>query len=184
MSDQFIGEIRAFAFNFAPQQWAYCYGQKASIQQYTALYAVIGSHFGPTDHKTYFSLPDLTGRAVMHTNITGAPGLSIYTLAQTSGMVSVAITNAQMPNHTHQASAPQVGGLQANTPTALAYPSVPRITAGTTTTYDAWTTGTPNTRLHDNVLAPAGGTSPHSNTSPYLALNFCIALDGYFPVQN
>lgn len=192
MSDQFIGEIRAFGFQFSPAEWAYCFGQQLSLYQYQALYSILGTNFGPSDHKTYFTAPDLRGRAVIHTNTTGASGLASYTLAQTSGTVSVAITGSQMPAHTHQASAPQVGTSVGNTPSALAYPSVPRIPVGTgNVTYDAWTTTTPTTNLAPNVLAYAGGTpagagpaAAHSNISPYLTFNFCIALIGSYPVRN
>jgi microcystin-dependent protein len=40
----------------------------------------------------------------------------------------------------------------------------------------------------DSQLAPpsltqTGGSQPHTNMQPYLALNFIIAIDGLFPTQ-
>jgi microcystin-dependent protein len=38
-----------------------------------------------------------------------------------------------------------------------------------------------NAPMARNAVAPAGGGQPHENRSPYLTLNFCIALVGIFP---
>ena len=35
-----------------------------------------------------------------------------------------------------------------------------------------------------NMLGIAGGSQPHTNQQPYLAMNFCIALQGVFPARN
>jgi len=32
--------------------------------------------------------------------------------------------------------------------------------------------------------AVAGGSQPHDNRQPYLAINYCIALEGIFPPMN
>ena len=34
------------------------------------------------------------------------------------------------------------------------------------------------------VVANTGGSQPHENMSPFLVLNFIIALQGVFPSQN
>ena len=39
MSEPFLGEIRNFGFNFAPQGWAQCQGQLLSISQNSALFS-------------------------------------------------------------------------------------------------------------------------------------------------
>ena len=186
MSDQFIGEIRAFAFSFPPVDWAYCNGQQASVTQYAALYSLIAGKYGPTDQRTYFTLPDLIGRAVMHPGTLAGSGT--YTLAQTTGTTSVTLTSAQTPVHTHGAQSANTGTILTNTPSATVYPTVPRSGA---TNYDGWSTeaGTASVSFSPNVLAYAGGGSnglamPHSNISPCLALGFCIALNGTYPVAN
>jgi microcystin-dependent protein len=35
--------------------------------------------------------------------------------------------------------------------------------------------------MSDEMIAPAGGGTPHNNMMPYLTLNFCIAMQGVFP---
>ena len=65
MSDQYIGEIRSFGFNFAPYGWFQCNGQILSIQAYTELFAVIGTYFGGNG-TTNFQLPNLQGSVPMH----------------------------------------------------------------------------------------------------------------------
>lgn len=62
MADPFIGEIKAFGFDFAPRGWASCDGQVMPLMQNTALYALLGTQYGG-DGKTTFVLPDLRGRA-------------------------------------------------------------------------------------------------------------------------
>ena len=65
MADPFLGEIRMFGGNFAPQGWALCNGQLLSISQNTALFSLLGTNYGG-DGRTTFGLPDLRGRAPIH----------------------------------------------------------------------------------------------------------------------
>ena len=85
MADPYLGEIRTFGFNFAPQGWAMCNGQVLPINQYQALFALVGTFYGG-DGVTNFALPNFQGR-VAH----GATGASpLGTTA--GGEVSVANT--------------------------------------------------------------------------------------------
>jgi microcystin-dependent protein len=59
-----LGEIIAFAGNFAPRGFALCQGQLLSISQNTALFALLGTTYGG-DGRTTFALPDLRGRDVL-----------------------------------------------------------------------------------------------------------------------
>jgi microcystin-dependent protein len=38
--------------------------------------------------------------------------------------------------------------------------------------------------MYPQMVSNVGGSQPHENRQPYLALNFCIALQGVFPSQN
>ena len=61
MNDENImGSIMLFAGNFEPQGWAYCNGATLEIQQYEALYAILGTTYGG-DGATNFKLPNLVG---------------------------------------------------------------------------------------------------------------------------
>lgn len=56
--DSLIGQIVLFAGNFAPHGWALCNGQLLSIQEYTAVYSILGTTFGGDGVQT-FALPNL-----------------------------------------------------------------------------------------------------------------------------
>jgi microcystin-dependent protein len=60
--DPFLGEIRLFPYSYAPTGWAACDGTVLQINQYQALFALIGTSFGG-DGRTTFAMPDLRGKA-------------------------------------------------------------------------------------------------------------------------
>jgi len=101
MEDGYIGEIRGFAGNFAPLNWAYCSGQTLQIQQYTALYSILGVIYGG-DGKTTFKLPNLQGRIPIGTGI--GPETGQVTLGSVYGSKQVALSLSNMPAHTHTAT--------------------------------------------------------------------------------
>src|SRR5690242_18351749 len=98
MSEPFIGEIRAFGFNFPPRGWAICAGQLLPIAQNTALFSILGTSFGG-DGRTTFALPDLRGNAPLH--IGTGNGLTPRQLGETGGTAQVSLSLAQMPAHSH-----------------------------------------------------------------------------------
>lgn len=59
--EAFMGEIKIFAGDVAPKNWAFCNGQLLKIETNQALFSVIGTTFGG-DGQTTFALPDLRGR--------------------------------------------------------------------------------------------------------------------------
>ena len=69
--EEYIGTIKAFAFNFAPRGWAVCAGQTLPIQNNEALFSLIGTIYGG-DGRTTFQLPDLRGKSLE--GIGQAPG--------------------------------------------------------------------------------------------------------------
>ncbi|TLP56884.1 phage tail protein [Parasedimentitalea maritima] len=79
----YIGEISWFAGNFAPRGWAFCDGQLLPVNQYTALFALIGTTYGG-DGVTTFALPDMRGRSPVHAG--DGPGLEIKKLGQKSSL--------------------------------------------------------------------------------------------------
>ena len=169
MADPFLAEIRVVGFNFAPTGWAQCNGQLLPLSQNTALFALLGTTYGG-DGKSTFALPDLQGSAAMHPG--QAQGGSLYDLGQSGGVESVTLLQSEIPVHTHTVQAagpgydndPGPGVMLARQPSAATY-----------------TTGTPNTQLAPQGLAPAGGSLPHNNMMPYLTMNFVIAMQGVFP---
>ena len=64
MADPFLGEIRLFAFNFAPDGWAFCDGQLLPIAQNTALFSLLGTTYG--ERHDPFCAPGFKGRVAVH----------------------------------------------------------------------------------------------------------------------
>jgi microcystin-dependent protein len=85
----FLGEVMAFAGDFAPGGWALCNGQLLSIAQNQALFALLGTAYGG-DGRTTFALPDLRGRTVLGTSTN-------VTIGSQLGVDLPAVTSPQLP---------------------------------------------------------------------------------------
>src|SRR5581483_5602433 len=96
--DAFTGEIRAFGFQFTPQDWMLCNGATLPVNQYAALFSIIGNTFGG-DGRTNFKLPNIPGTVL---NGQGAmPGGNTYAWGQMGGVETVQLNTATTPAHTH-----------------------------------------------------------------------------------
>ncbi len=112
--DPYIGEIRLFAGNYAPQDWLMCNGQELQVNQYQTLYSLMGNAFGGTANVT-FKLPNLSGKAPIHRGVgkdSNNNNLTPRDFASTGGVAGVTLTSSQMPSHQHIAHAlnPATGG--------------------------------------------------------------------------
>jgi len=174
MSNNFLGEIQLFAFGFNPLNWAPCNGQLLPISQNTALFSLLGTNFGG-DGKTTFGLPNFQGSAAC--GVGSGPGLTERVIGETFGSETVTLNPLEIPTHTHpfnaynqtdtskRQSAPATGS-------ALTLPAE-------ITPYIGGTSPTGSFAMQ--MVQPAGGSLPHENRQPFLAMNFCIALSGQFP---
>lgn len=170
MSNPFVGEIRIFAGNFAPNGWALCNGQLLPISQNTALFSLLGTYYGG-DGRSTFALPNFQGSVPLHQG--QGPGLSERFVGESGGQANVTLLSSQMPAHAHtlnSASSPGTG------------------TPGPTVALSAVAGGAPVYRIPTNAttmaaqsVGVAGGSAPHNNLQPFLVLNFIIALQGVFP---
>lgn len=174
--DQFVAEIRIFPFNFAPTGWAQCNGQLLQIRSNTALFSLLGTTYGG-DGKSTFGLPNLQGSAPMHPG--QGPGLSTYYLGESGGSPTVTLLQSEMPAHTHNLAAHTQDPGDLNAPNATRSLA----TSGGGSAYNSNTTSN-LVGLSPTAVAPAGGSTPHNNLQPLLALNFCIALQGIFPPRS
>ena len=171
MSEQYIGEIRAVGFNFAPTGWALCNGQTLPINQNQALFSILGTTYGG-DGVTTFNLPDLRGRTPVHFG-TGGSGNQV-SLGQVGGAESVILNGNQSP-HTHLVAAQSAGG-NSNTPSG----NLPGASASPVQAYGS----TPGPQMNGSIVGLAGGSQPHSNIQPVLVVNYIIAITGIFPSRN
>ena len=167
MADPFLGEIRLMSFGFAPKGWALCNGQLLAKAQNQALFSLLGTMYGGDGNVT-FGLPDLQGRVPVHFG----EGLA---LAQRGGEPSHTLSIGEMPGHPHQltgtiiygTSPVPVGNLLARTAPANPYVAPNQLQA-----------------MNGASISDVGGSEAHENMQPYLAVAFCIALQGLFPSPN
>jgi microcystin-dependent protein len=169
MSDQYLGEIRMFAGNFAPYGWQLCNGQTLAISSNTALFSIIGTYYGGNGTST-FQLPNLQSRVPIHQG--QGLGLSPYILGQQGGTENVTLTTQQMPQHNHTVNA--VAG-----PPGQDNPSGNLLAKSQT-----YSNSAASTTMAPTMIGFAGNSQPHANIQPYLAVSFIIALIGRFPSRN
>lgn len=200
-----------FAGTFAPRNWAFCNGQILSIAQYQALFSLLGTTYGG-DGRTTFALPDLRGRAPIHSG--RGPGLSTYIEGTRGGQEQHVLNITEMPAHNHVAtvtnSATGVANIDAtavlhadstgatNDPNGKFIANIENVgpsqvkaygnTADIEMNSDAVTvTGTVDL---SSIPAPSvnignnGSSLGHNNMQPFLAINFIIALEGSYPSRS
>lgn len=196
MSEPFVGQISMFAGNFAPRGWAFCNGQILPIQQNAALYTILGTTYGGNGQST-FALPDLRGRGPVHTG--QGTGTANMVLGETGGTTSTTLSMLNMvpqvlniPEATVPVAIPATTGIaELDTPSNSAVLAKSVDTTGSGPEIKIYTATATNTTLKSfNITVPAskltlqGSNQPFTNQSPYLGINFIIALEGVFPSRN
>jgi microcystin-dependent protein len=172
----YIAQILFFAGNFPPKYWAFCEGQLLSIASNTALFSLLGTTYGGNGTTT-FALPDFRGRVPV--GMGTGPGLPTITLGQVFGSTNATLTTAQMPAHTHGASA-AVAVASTNGSSASPVGNIFATTAANG--FGAAANGT--AAAGSLTLGIAGGSQPFSIQQPTLALNFVICVNGIYPSRN
>ena len=166
MSQSYVGEIRMFGGNFPPLGWAFCDGQLMPISENETLFNLIGTTYGGDGQET-FALPDLRGRFPMHVG----PG---FGLGQVGGVETVTLTVSQIPNHNHTVLAQSNSGTQAS----------PSNGVWAKSSLNQFSSLSPNANMNAGALSATGGSQPHDNMPPYLAVSFILSLFGDFPTQS
>ncbi len=176
MGDYYIGEIRAFACDYAPEDWALCDGSLLPVQQNAALFSLLGIQYGG-DGKINFALPDLRGRVPIGTgvrNISSPP--YTYVVGNKGGSESVAIQTTEMPAHNHSFLVKNAAG---TVPLAGAIVAIPDGGSTKVNTYN--TAAGSTTSLNPGTINSTGAGGAHNNMQPYQIINFCIAIRGLYP---
>lgn len=175
-----MGMIKLFAGNFAPANWMYCAGQLLAINQYTALYSLLGITYGGDGQRT-FALPDLRSRVPVGGGMGAAPDGSNVQAGQIGGSSSVTLIAGQLPPHSHTLSVNSADAAQ-SVATAGASLATPGTLAGRSFTGTlGYNTATPNTVLSPASIAGGGQGLPHDNMQPYLGLSYIICINGLYP---
>ncbi|HLZ66158.1 MAG TPA: tail fiber protein [Aliidongia sp.] len=178
MTEPFLGEVQIFGFNFAPYGWALCNGATLQISQSATLFSLIGTQYGGNGTSN-FQLPNLVNRSPCSQG--QGLGLTARTMGETFGEGSVTLTLSEIPQHTHTATLQRTtaNANKAATPAAGYGLYVPGHQSS------VLPNAQPNTTFAANMIGPnADGGQPHDNHQPFLAVNFCISLQGVFPAFN
>ncbi|MDT0642195.1 tail fiber protein [Zunongwangia sp. F363] len=193
-----IGEIRLFGPEWAPRNWALCYGQLLPINDYTALFSLLGTKYGG-DGRTTFGLPDLRGRVAIGSGY--GPGLTDRRNGQRSGEEYHTLIASEMPQHNHQLSIsnPTVNSVQASVKVGSGndaqapqgkYPggsiSGPIYSASTDGTFadDAVEFSDLQFNPITSQMGMAGGSTSHNNMQPWTCVSYIICLQGIFPQRS
>jgi microcystin-dependent protein len=171
MGQPYVGECRLVGFSCAPVGWSICNGQTLPISQYETLFSLIGTTYGGNG-QTNFQLPNLQSRVPVHQGggmVIGQPG----------GQETVTLNVQQIPGHNHPLMATNspatVAQVQGNIPATAANSGNP--------VYNAISPA-PSAAMNSNAVTQTGGSQPHNNLQPYLALNWIISLFGIYPSKS
>jgi microcystin-dependent protein len=167
----FIGEVKLFAGNYAPRNWAFCDGQLLPISQNQALFSIVGTLYGG-DGRTTFALPDLRGRVPV--GVGAGPGLSTVNQGQKQGAETITLTTSQLPSHEHKLENVAEVDIKSSpvnnnhSKTEAQKVLTPVTTAGATTV----------------TTTNSGGSQPISIKPPSLGLRYIICIIGIFPSRS
>ena len=167
----YVGEIRMFAGNFAPNGWMFCEGQTMPIAENEVLFQLIGTTYGGDGEET-FNLPNLASRVPIHMG-TGPDGVT-YQIGEMAGTEQETLTTNQIPNHTHPLIASTAIGTANTCSGNLTSQSV---------SIKMYIAESPTANANANAISPVGGSQPHENCQPFLCINYIISLFGVFPSQ-
>jgi microcystin-dependent protein len=168
--DQFLGQIKAVAFPFAPRGWAQCNGQLLSISQNAALFSLLGTQYGGNGI-TNFALPDLRGRDIVHSG--QGPGTLNVLQGEQGGAENTTLLVSNIPLHNHSVNASSQAGTS-SVPTNNFPANSGALDKEYATTSNSSMAATGST----------GGNQPVNNMKPYSAVYYVIALQGIFPSRN
>lgn len=174
--EDYMGSIRIFVGTFAPNNFMFCDGKLLSIAEYDALFSIIGTTYGGDGVRT-FALPDYRGRVPI--GIGQGPGLTMRVQGERAGVENVTLLSQQMPTHNHNcfglSRAPET-----NNPANAFLPTYPN---PSTRFYSTQDPGDQLLPMNQRVVDLAGGSQPHPNMPPYLAVNYIICVYGIYPTR-
>lgn len=170
MSQPYVGEIRMFGGNFAPNGWHFCDGTLLPIDQYETLFNLIGTTYGG-DGQATFGLPDLRGRIALHQG--AGPGITHnYVIGEVAGVESVTLTTNTIPIHNHPWMASTA---------AASNPSPNSNVLAASATISPFVLDVAGPQLVSSTVQFVGGSQPHDNMMPFLCVNFILSLFGVYP---
>jgi microcystin-dependent protein len=157
--EAYIGSIMLWPISWAPQSWMFCDGTLLQIQQYSALYALLGTTYGGNGTSN-FALPDLRNAFPMGYAANGPSPV----LGAKGGAASAMLAANQIAAHTHPITITDPGHLHTVAVPAHTHPfSVPCDSTGHPTNANPVDGFLSNTSAIDvNIAAEGTPVSPPS----------------------
>jgi len=207
-STSYMGSVCATAANFCPRGYMTADGAIISISQNQALFSLLGAEFGGNGRST-FGLPDLRGRSPQGAG--QGPGLKNRTLGEQSGNEEIALSQHDLPTHSHGAFfTPEGGGsggsaAKVEVSTAAGTKKspakgdylaagkqginslanyVPDSGKGTTVELGGVSGGGSSSGGGTVVVQSAGSSTSFPIAAPRLALTYCINVQGTYPTRS
>jgi microcystin-dependent protein len=172
--EPYLGEIKLMAFRRDLQYWLPCDGRSLPVNQYQALYSVLGTYFGGST--TNFNIPDLRGRVPACFNYTASTDPKFTPVGRTAGSETITLTATQIPPHNHPAyavsSVANVNALAGNL-LSSAVAGCPAAPYGPPSV--------PMVPIYPNTVEQVGDGGAHPNMQPYQVLCYYIATMGVYP---
>ncbi|SOU08872.1 phage tail protein [Xanthomonas arboricola] len=178
MTEPYIGEIQLFGFDYNPYGWAFCNGATLPIMQNTTLYSLLGVAYGGNGSST-FQLPNFSARVGCQQG--AGPGLTPHSLGSNFGSASESLLSTQIPMHQHGVNILSQPDVTKKTGTPANGVALSSLNVNTERPFLAVA---PDKQFSPTMLLPTGSGQAHENRQPYLAVNFCIALQGDYPAFN
>jgi microcystin-dependent protein len=190
-----------FAGSSSPTGWLLCDGSLKSQTTYSALFALIGTTYGPTVGSD-FRLPDLRGRVPVGLDNMGGTDADRLTVANTlgdsGGVQTVTLDDTQIPSHIHGATGLTIGttgsthshdagnydgsginnAVLDNTSSPIAqYQGLYANSGSPANSRIKATASNDSAHTHNitgSVSATTAGGGPHDNMQPYILTNYII----------
>lgn len=176
MSEAFMGEIRPFVGSYAPENWHLCDGTSLAVNDYQALFSLLGTRYGGNGVTT-FNLPDLRGRVPVHFG--QGTGLTNRVIGTSGGTETVALSVAELPAHSHSVAVVAKTTANSQSPANAYFSAVPSPYVAYVSNADKAAQNTLDTR----VIQTAGGSQSHANMMPSVVLTYIICIVGFYPVR-
>ncbi|MFF2388948.1 phage tail protein [Agromyces sp. NPDC058104] len=162
-----VGGVMFFAGTAAPEGWLFAEGQQVSRTTYATLFSRLGTTYGAGNGTSTFHLPNLKGRTPVGYDTSQA---EFNAMGKKGGAKTHTLTAAQMPTHSHRV----IGGNNSTTRLYSAQATILGISSGGAR-WAAWFgsgwNGADNVKTTD-----VGGSDPHNNLQPYIALRAIIKV--------
>lgn len=167
-SDPYVGELMVFGGGFCPLGWLPADGRQLDISGYEVLFLLLNTSYGGNGVTT-FGLPDLRGRSAV--GLGNGPGLAPQAQGQQGGRETATLQPQNLPPHIHQ--------LPASTQSATHATPAPGRVPAAAQNGGAYASASANVNLQAASAAP--GSQPFSVRGPFVAMQWCIAVEGIYP---